>query len=141
MNKKVIYGIIFIAIVILAVVIGIKSQPKKEKDESLVYTYDYTEEKTFKSQGVERNFVVKQIGKDFSEGTYTFSALDEYKTNFLVIISDVYQDNPDLLPAGNTEQIVTNGNPFTTELKNNQYVYMIKTSANDIVGKIKINKK
>lgn len=143
MNKKVIYGIVAIIIIILAIFIGINAKNEKNttKNTDLIYTYDYKEEKTFKSQGIERNFVVKQVGKDFSEGTYTFSAVDEYKTSFLIIISDIYQDNPDMLPAGNIEQMVTNTTPFTTELKNNQYVYMIKTSANDITGKIKVNKK
>lgn len=142
MNKKVIYGIVAIIIIILAIFIGINTKNEKNttKNTDLVYTYDYKEEKTYKSQGIERNFVVKQVGKDFSEGTYTFSAVDEYKTSFLIIISDIYQDNPDLLPTA-YDDIVTNSHSYTTELKNNQYVYMIKTSVNDITGKIKINKK
>lgn len=152
MNKKIIYGIVAIIIIILAIFIGIelnkenriKEENKKRLEEiqrTTTYEYKLEDSKTFNDNGIIRRFNVVKIGDNLKEGIYEIKAADyNKKTSFLIIISDIYQENPNLLPTA-YDDIVTDSHSYTTkELKNGQYIYMIETDVNDN-GTIKLRKK
>lgn len=107
MDKKAVIGIVAAIIVIVVTAIGIetsKENKKKAKYENTKtklatsYTYDFYEERTYKSNGIEMKYVVKKVGKDIEAGTYSMKANIGLKPSFMIIISDVYQENPDMLP-------------------------------------------
>lgn len=107
MDKKVVIGIVVVILIFVSICLGIetsKENKKKAKYENTKtklatsYTYDFYEEKTYKSNGIEMKYVVKKVGKDIEAGTYSMKANIGLKPSFMIIISDVYQDNPDMLP-------------------------------------------
>lgn len=110
MDKKVIIGIVAAILVIVVVLLGnevskenkLKKQNESDKTSktklATSYTYDFYEEKSYKSNGIEMKYVVKKVGKDIEAGTYLMKANIGVNPSFMIIISDVYQDNPDMLP-------------------------------------------
>lgn len=107
MDKKVVIGIVVVILIFVGICLGIetsKENKKKAKYENTKtklatsYTYDLYEEKTYKSNGIEMKYVVKKVGKDIEAGTYSMKANIGANPSFMIIISDIYQDNPDMLP-------------------------------------------
>lgn len=110
MDKKVVIGIVVAIIVIVVTAIGIETSKENKLRRNTIkneinnttlatsYTYDFYEEKTYKSNGTEMKYVVKKVGKDIEAGTYSMKANIGLNPSFMIIISDIYQDNPDMLP-------------------------------------------
>lgn len=110
MDKKVVIGIVVIVLIVLSIFFAIETKKQNEMKEKMErnyaekhklatsYTYDFYEEKTYKSNGIEMKYVVKKVGKDIEAGTYSMKANIGLNPSFMIIISDVYQDNPDMLP-------------------------------------------
>ena len=110
MDKKVVIGIVAAILVIVVALLGnevskenkLKKQNESDKTNktklATSYTYDFYEERTYNSDGIEMRYVVKQVGKDIEAGTYLMKANYGFKPSFVIIISDIYKDNPDMLP-------------------------------------------
>lgn len=110
MDKKAVIGIVAAIIVIVVTAIGIETSKENKLRRNTIkneisnttlatsYTYDFYEEKTFTSNGVALNYVVKQVGKDIEAGTYSMKANIGANPSFMIRISDIYQENPDMLP-------------------------------------------
>lgn len=110
MDKKAVIGIVAAIIVIVVTAIGIETSKENKLRKNTIkneinnttlatsYTYDFYEEKTYKSNGIEMKYVVKKVGKDIEAGNYSMKANIGLNPSFIIIISDIYQDNPDMLP-------------------------------------------
>ena len=136
MDKKVVIGIIVVILIFVGICLGIetsKENKKKAKYENTKtklatsYTYDFEEERTYNSAGIEMRYVVKKVGKDIEAGTYLMKANIGANPSFIIGISDIYQYDIDLI-VEDYDAIINENESYTKELKEGQYIYMIATT-------------